>query len=102
LSSVSKLLVQQASYTIHPPQSKLNPSTPNPKSSKYHFQSNPKTHNETNIAKRVRKVPETEPKSRRAENGRTTAPPPQAEIGANTPGQAEIGSKTPEKTQISG
>ncbi len=68
------------------------------------FQSNPKTHNETNPAKRVKKVPKTEPKSPLVENGRTTAPPPQVEISAKTPSrdrdqhknkQAEIGENTP-------
>ena len=46
---------------------------------------------QTNIAKRVRKVPETEPKSPCAENGRSTAPPPQVEIGgAKTQAETEI------------
>ena len=56
----------------------------------------------------MRKIPETKPKSPRTENGRTTAPPPQAEIGgAKTlsrdrdrrkhPAQAEINLKTPKE-----
>ena len=50
---------------------------------------------QTNTAKRVRKVLEVEPKSPRVKNGRTTAPPPQVEIGsAKTQVETEIGANS--------
>ena len=56
---------------------------------------------QTNTVKRVRKVPEIEPKSPRVENRRTTAPPPQAEIDSTkTQVETEIGANSQPRPRL--